>query len=117
VKKNRVTDHEAVVVAGDELLRLIHLEVLERVDAEIREQLQRVRSLDVQIRHVMRLVEQRTRLSPRPLFVAPVGELRPDHRERVRPRLRMAQQLNGIAGGLQHVFETSRTHRSSYSWC
>ena len=33
-EEDRVADHVAVVIAGDELLRLADLEVLERVDAE-----------------------------------------------------------------------------------
>ena len=58
IKENRVADHVAVVVARDELLRLIDLEILEAVDAEIGEHLERVGALDVEIRHVVRLVEQ-----------------------------------------------------------
>ena len=107
IEQDGVADHVAVVVAGDELFRLIDLEVLEAVDAEIREELQRVGALDVEVGHVVRLVEQRAALAPRALLVAPVRELGPNHRKGIGPDLRIAQQvdraLRTFQGGLQAV--------------
>ena len=64
VEENRVANHVAIVIARDELLGLVDFEILEAVDAQIREEFERVRSLDVEVRHVMGLVEQRTCLTP-----------------------------------------------------
>jgi hypothetical protein len=61
--------------------------VLEAVDAEIREHLERIRTLDVHVGHVMRLIEERTRFTPRSLFVSPVRELVANDRKRVRTDL------------------------------
>jgi hypothetical protein len=76
VEEDAIADHVAVVVAGHELLCLAGGEVLERVDAGIRQQLQRIRTFDEDVRHVPGLVVEHAGLTPRPLLVAPVGELR-----------------------------------------
>ena len=53
VEEDRVADHVAVVVAGDELLGLVDLERREAVDTGVREQLERIRALDVHVGHVV----------------------------------------------------------------
>ena len=110
VEEDAVADHVAVLVAGDELLRLVDREVLEGVDAESRQQVDHVRPLDVQVGHVMRLVEQGARLPPRDLLVAPVRELGRNLRIDVRPDLGVPHQIHRIAGRLQQFFQASLTH-------
>ena len=60
-EEDPVADHVAVVVAGDELLGLVHREVLEGVHAERGEQPDHVGALDVEVGHVVRLVEEGAR--------------------------------------------------------
>ncbi len=110
-EEDPVADHVPVVVAGDELLRLVDGEALEAVDAELREQRDDIGALDVQVGHVVRLVEQRAGLPPGALLVAPVGELTRHLRIDIRPDLRVARQLDGAADRAQHVLQTAMTHR------
>ncbi len=58
----------------------------------------------------MRLVEERGRLAPRDLFLAPVRELGWDGGVDVRADLRVACQLDRAAGGLDGVLEAPRGH-------
>jgi hypothetical protein len=90
VKKDDVANHVAVVVAGDELLRLAGSEVREAVDAEHREHFEGIPTLNVHVRHVVRLIEEDARIPPRTLFVSPVGELAGDDRVDIRSGLRIA---------------------------
>jgi hypothetical protein len=99
------------VVARDELLRLIDLEVLERVDAEVGQHLERIGALEVEIGHVVRLIEQRAGLAPGPLLVAPVREFVAHDRKGVRPDLRIAHHLDRIARRLERFLQRSITHR------
>src|SRR5204862_339414 len=108
--EDRVTDHIPLVAAADELLRLIHFEILEAVDRQIGQQSQRVGALDIKVGHVMRLIEQRACLPPRLLLIPPIGELRPYNREGIRPDLRIAEKLHRIADVLQQLFETIVAH-------
>src|SRR4029077_1373722 len=62
VEENGIADDIAVVVAGDELLGLVDGKIVKAVDGKIRQQPERVGSLDVEIRHVVRLVEETGRL-------------------------------------------------------
>ena len=73
-EQDRIADHVTVVVAGDELLGLVDGEVPDRVDAEVRQQLERIGTLDVHIGHVVRLVEQHGGFLPGALLVSPVRE-------------------------------------------
>ena len=114
VKEDDVADHVAVVIAGDELLGLARSEILEAVHAEHGEHLERVRSLHVHVGHVVRLVEQDARVPPGALFVSPVRELAGDDRVDVRSGLRIAQQFDRTAGGVQHVLEALVTHSVSF---
>ena len=105
VEEDRVPDHVAVVVAHDELLRLVRREVLERVHAEVGEELDRVRALDLEVQHVVRLVEERAGLAPRHLLVPPVRELGRHRRVDVRPDLRVPGHLDGAPDRLQLLLE------------
>ena len=60
VEQDAVADHAASVVRcnGHELLGHVQREILEGVDPEVGDQLERVRTLDVEVRHVVGLVEQ-----------------------------------------------------------
>jgi hypothetical protein len=100
VEEDRVADHVAVVVDRDELLRLVHGEGLEAVHAGGLEQLQRIGALDVEVGHVVRLVEETARLPPGVLLVAPVRELGGDLRVHVGPDLRVAGELHRIPDAL-----------------
>ena len=64
MKKDGISDHVAVVVAGDELLGLVDGKVPDAVDAEVRQQLECLGTLDVHVGHVVRLVEQHGGLLP-----------------------------------------------------
>ena len=90
-EQNYIPDHVAFGTAGDELFGLVRAEILERVDAQIAEQLERIGALHVHVGHVKRLVEQDARLLPSLLFIPPVGVLAGHHRINVRPHLRIAQ--------------------------
>ena len=94
----------------DELLRLVHPEVLEPVDAEVGEQPDHVRALDLEVGHVVRLVEEGARLHPGDLLVPPVRELGRHRGVDVRPDLRVARHLHRAAGRLQLLFQALVTH-------
>jgi hypothetical protein len=111
IEQNRVADHVSVRRAGHELFALVDLEILEAVHTEIGQQLHRVRAFDVQVRHVMRLVEQGAGFAPRPLFVSPVREFMTHDRKGVGSDLRIAQQLNRVSCGLQGRFKGLICHR------
>ena len=117
VEEDRIADHVAVVVDRRELLRLVDAEVLEGVDAGRLEEPDHVRALDGQVGHVMRLVEQRRRVAPRVLLVAPVRELAGNGRVDVRPDLRVPGEIDRVADGLDQVFETLGTHAERDSSC
>src|SRR4029450_9562189 len=70
--RDDVADHMAVVAARHELLGPVEGGVLERVDAQARKQLHRVRPLYGQFGHVKREGEQDASFLPRLLLVAPV---------------------------------------------
>ena len=87
IEQNAVADDVAVVAARHHLLGLVRLEIGEAVDGRVRDQLERIRSLDGELRHVMRLVEQHRGLAPGALLVAPVGEFVGDDRVDIRADL------------------------------
>ena len=74
VKENVVADDVAVVVDGDELLGHVDRKFRDTIDGKATDQLQRVGAFDVQVGHVMRLVEDDRGAAPRHLLVAPVRE-------------------------------------------
>jgi hypothetical protein len=114
MKQDHVADDVTVVIAGDELLSLARTEVVEAVHAEHREHLERVGALHVHVGHVVRLIEEDAGVPPGALLVSPVRELGGDDRVDVRPGLRIAQQLNRIAGSVDHILETLLTHSLSF---
>jgi hypothetical protein len=95
---------------ADELLGDSRPEVRERVHAEIGEELKGARAFDKDLDHVVRLVEESTRLTPRPLLGPPVAELRCD-RERVRKERRVSQQLDGASRSADGLFQALGAHR------
>ena len=99
MNENHIADHVSVVVAHDELLGFVHVEIFKTIDAEVGEKLQRARSLNIHVRHVIGLVEENTRVLPGVLLVAPVGVFRWDNRIDIRARLRIPQKCDGPAGG------------------
>ena len=88
------------MIAGNELLDLVDGEILEGVDAEVGEQFDDIRALEIDVRHVVRLIEQGGGLAPGALFVPPVGELGGDLGIDIGPDLRIAQQINRTADAL-----------------
>ena len=110
IEEDAVADDVAVVTARHHLLGLVRLEIRKAVDGRVRDQLERIRSLDGEFRHVMRLVEQHRGLAPCTLLVAPVGELVRDDRIDIRSDLRVAQHLDRVAGLLDDAL------RSACSW-
>ena len=97
IEQDAVADDMTVVGDRRELLGLVDGEILERVGRQMRQQLDRVRTFDEQVHHVVRLVEQDAGVAPGALLVAPVGELGCDHRIDVGADLRIAQHLDDVA--------------------
>src|SRR5262249_4435159 len=110
IEKNGIADNVAVPVTRHELLRLVDLEILEAVYTEVGKQLERFGTFDIEVGHMVRLVEQRACLTPGALLVAPIREFRPDDGKCIWSDLRVAQELNGIVNALQYVFQASLTH-------
>ena len=100
VEQDGVTDDVAVGGAANELLGLVDLEIFEAVDAEVGEYFQGVGSFDVQIGHVVRLIEQRAAVAPGLLLISPIGEFMLHHRKSIGSDLRVPQHFNRITGGL-----------------
>src|SRR5580692_1080226 len=109
VEQDAVADDIAVVGDGHELLGHVGREVLERVEADVGDQLEGIRTLDVEVRHVVALVEQHRGLLPGDLLRLPVGELGRDDRIDVSALLGVPQQLNGV-GRLQQILKASLRH-------
>ena len=111
VKEDGIADKEPIPVHGDVLLHHPGHKALERVDAEVGKESQRIRSLDEYVGHVMRLVEQRTGLAPGSLLRAPVRELG-RNRELERREGRVPHQLDGAPGTRDRGLEAlgSRRH-------
>src|SRR5215203_2825272 len=74
IEENRITDHVSIMIACDKLLGFVNFEVLEVVYAEIGEQLECVRTFDIEIRHMKRLFEENAGLPPGTLLISPVRE-------------------------------------------
>ena len=111
VEQDAVADHVAVVVARREVLGAVHREFRERVEREMRAELEGVRPLDVQVEHVVRLVEQHGGVTPRPLLVAPVRVFRRHHRVHVGADLRVAQHLGHVARPLNQALQILSAHK------
>ena len=115
VEQDAVADDVAFVAGGHHLLRAVHREVREAVDCGVGAELERVRPLERELGHVVRLVEQHRGIAPCLLLVAPVGEFARHDGIDVRADLRIAKELNGIAGGLEHAFQVLLTHEMESS--
>ena len=100
IKEDGVADHVSVVIAPDKLLGLVDTVVLKTIDPRIGEQLDRVRSLNPHVRHVVGLVEKDAGLFPSALFLSPVRKLGRHHRIDIRAELRITHHLHRIAGAL-----------------
>ena len=98
IEEDRVANHIAIGITCHKLLRLIDFEILVAIDAKIRQHLERLRALDIQIGHVVRLIEKRAAFLPGALFISPVRELGTHHRKGVGSDLRIAQSLHRTAG-------------------
>src|SRR5262245_27720430 len=96
VKENCITNNESLFVARNKLLRLVDFESFEAVDTKFREQCERIGTFNVKIRHMVRLVKKRTGLTPRALFIPPVGKLGTHYRKGIRSNLRITQHANRI---------------------
>ncbi len=97
IEQDAVADDMAIGRDRRELLGLVDGEILERVGRQVRQQLDGVRSLDEQVDHVVRLVEQDAGIPPGSLFVAPIGEFRRDNRIDIGADLRVAQHRYDVA--------------------
>src|SRR5690606_38112883 len=113
VEQNNVADDIAIVVDGYELLGLVDGEIVERVDTKIARELQRVRTFNSEIGHVIGLVEEHAGVLPGPLFVAPVGEFCRNAGINVWSRLLVAKKMDRVAAFAQHVLERSDCHHNS----
>jgi len=105
VKKDGITDDIAIVIARDEVFCLIDFEILEAIDAQIRKHFERIRPFDINVRHMMGLIEQSAGFAPRTLFIPPVRELVTNHGKRVGTDLRIPQQFNRISHRLQDFLQ------------
>ena len=72
MKQDAVADHVAAVAARHILLGPVFGKVREGIDRRVGDELQRIRTLDVDVDHVMGLVEQDAAIAPGALLVAPV---------------------------------------------
>ena len=112
VEQDAVADDVAVVAAGRELLGAVDGELREAVGREVRDELKGVRSFEVLLDHVVRLIEEHAGLAPGALLVAPVGVLGGHDGVDVRADLRIAQHVDGVAGRFQQVFQALLAHDS-----
>ena len=106
---DRVADHIAIRRAVNELLGEIALPVGHRIDRQVLAQFPGVRTLDIQIGHVERLVEQDRAVAPGLLLVAPVAELRGDGKL-VGPGRGVSQHIHRVAYRVNLVFECFNRH-------
>jgi hypothetical protein len=103
VEQDAVADHVPAVAARDELLGAVDGEVREAVDREVRAQLHCVGALDVDVDHVVRLIEQHGALPPCGLLVAPVRKFARYDGVDVSADARIAQKVDGIFGCFEDV--------------
>src|SRR5688572_32189131 len=112
-----VADHVAIGCGRDVLLGLVDHPAFAGVDHRVAEQLQRIRAAEIEVHHVVRLVEQHRRMLPGPLLGAPVGELGRDHRIDVGAELRVAQHLDDVALAGEQLFQVFGGHCGCLSLC
>jgi hypothetical protein len=104
MKQDHISNHESIRRARHKLLRSIHREIREAIDAEVGEKLQRIRPLQSKFSHVIRLIEEHTRLLPSPLLVAPVGEFGRDTGVNVGADLLVVQEMRDAFRTSEHCF-------------
>ncbi|CDO38093.1 hypothetical protein SPHV1_50060 [Novosphingobium sp. KN65.2] len=100
-----IADDMAVRRGRHILLGLIDRPPLGRIDHRIGQKLEGIFSADVQIHHVVGLIEQNRAVLPGPLFRTPVREFRRHDRIDVSPQLRIAQHLDGTTRALQNLLK------------
>src|SRR5580658_2228203 len=94
IKKDGIPNYVSIMVTRNKLLSLIHLEILIAIYAQVRQQFERVWTLDIEIRHVVRLVEQSAALLPGALFIPPVSEFGAHHWKGIGSNLRITQPFH-----------------------
>ena len=57
IEEDRIADDKSVGRASDELLGLVDFEVLKAIDRQGGEQLERIGTFDIKVRHVVGLIE------------------------------------------------------------
>ncbi len=111
-EQDAVADNVAIGCGRHHLLGAVDREGREGVDGQVLEILEGVGAFDQHFSHVVALVEQHGGVAPGLHFAAEVGKLRGHHRIDIGAQLRIAQVLDGVAGGLEDVLEISRAHVS-----
>src|SRR5215207_1333285 len=109
IEENRITDHVSIMIACDKLLGFVDFKVLEVVYAEIGEQLECVRTFDIEIRHMKRLFEENAGLPPGTLLISPVCKLG-GSRKGIGTYLRVTQHFDWAFGSLQSFFQALIPH-------
>src|SRR5215218_833789 len=112
IEENRITDHVSMMIACDKLLGIVSFEVLEIVYAEIGEQPECVRTFDIEIRHMKRLIEENAGLPPGTLLIPPVRELG-GSRKGIGTYLRVTQHFDWAFSSLQSFFQALMSHSGS----
>ncbi len=69
VKQNPVSNDKSIVAAGNKLLGLVDAEIRKGIDRKIRDHLESIRAFNVDVDHVVRLIEKYAGLTPGFLFV------------------------------------------------
>ena len=111
-EQDAVADHAALRRDRDELLGGVHRELRGGVDAGVSDQLQRVRTGDKDVVHVVRLVVENRGLPPRDDLAPEVRELGRDDRVDVRAKLGIAQQLYRVPRAVEQLLQVLRAHLS-----
>jgi hypothetical protein len=105
IEHDDVADDVAIVAHRRELLRLADFKTLEAVVGEIGEELDRVRSFDPQVVHVIRLIEEHRTFLPGDLLVAPVRVFRRHARINIRARRLIIKKSGRALHALKDRFE------------
>ncbi len=105
IEQDAVADDVTVIAHRHHLLRHLRDEVVEAVDRGVRAELQRVRALDGELGHVVRLIEQHGAVAPRGLLIAPVVILGRHYGINVGANAGIAQHVDRVTGCLQHFLK------------
>ena len=96
MEQDAVADYMAAMANWHILFGAVNREIGERIDGSIGQQFDGVRAFDVDVHHVMALIEQYSAVAPCILFTAPVVEFRGYYRIYVSADLGIAQQVNRV---------------------